>query len=289
MKSFFALPTLIALMCADPTVPAIAQEEKIAPRVDISYFRFGDDLPHIQILVRKRIQRRYFPMEGVRIRAYFNGESAEDEMGSSTTNERGIGSIEIPTVLMEDWHSMDEFEFIATVDPTDSSEAVTETISIHKARIRLSTSQDRMITAVIERSEAGEWIPEEDVELKFFIKREFGRLPITEDPLTSDAEGSIEIEFTDTLPGDESGVLTMGGWLEDHAEFGNIIAFTSTTWGTPTVDDNSSFNKRTLWSTRDRTPLWLLIFPNLIIAGIWGIILFLIYQIIRIKRISKSA
>jgi hypothetical protein len=146
-----------------------------------------------------------------------------------------------------------------------------------------------MITAVIERSEAGEWIPEEDVELKFFIKREFGRLPITEDPLTSDAEGSIEIEFTDTLPGDESGVLTMGGWLEDHAEFGNIIAFTSTTWGTPTVDDNSSFNKRTLWSTRDRTPLWLLIFPNLIIAGIWGIILFLIYQIIRIKRISKSA
>jgi hypothetical protein len=228
-------------------------------------------------------------MEGMTVHAYFNEESRDNEMGSSSTNDSGEGIIEMPTSVMEAWHNMDEFEYIVTLDPTDSTEAVTESLLIQKVRIRMASTDERVITAIIERSEEGTWIPVEDVELKLFVKRQFGRLPVTEDPLTSDAEGMVETEFSAEVPGDANGVLTLGCWLEDHDEFGNIIAYTSTKWGTPTIDDNSAFEHRTLWSTRDKTPLWLLIFPNLIIVGIWGIIVFLVFQIIKIKRISKSS
>jgi len=287
MKEIKVFPILLIGLWMLPAFSVSAQGEEIEPRVDVSYFRTGDDLPYLKIVVRKRVERRYFPMKGMIVHAYFNEEKPERAMGTITTNDRGEGIIEMPTSAMEEWHKLHAFDFIATVDATDSSLAVDETLSIQKARIRMTTTDDKTIKAVIEHSDEEGWNPVEEIELKLFVKRQFGRLPITEDPLTSDADGSIEAESTDEVPGDAQGLLTVGCWLEDHDEFGNIIAYTTTKWGTPTVDDNSAFEQRTLWSTRDKTPLWLLIFPNLIIAGIWGIIFFLIYQIIKIKRISK--
>jgi hypothetical protein len=76
--------------------------------------------------------------------------------------------------------------------------------------------------------------------------------------------------------------------IEDHDEFGSIFAFTMKKWGKPTVDDNSAFERRTLWSTRDKTPYWLLVFPNLIIFGVWGVIVYLVLQIFKIKKLSKQ-
>ena len=287
MKILVTLVIAISLGAA-PVFLACGQEN-IEPRISIAYFRTGDDLPYLKILVRKRIERRYYPMEGMTVHAYFNEETDDHLMGRGITNYRGESIIEMPTAMMDVWHGSNEFEYIVNVDPTDSSDAVSESISIRKARIQLTSSEDRMITAVIEQREDSVWVPVEDVELRLFVRRQFGRLPVTEDPLSTDAEGKVEAAFSAEVPGDAQGVVTFGCWLEDHDEFGNIIAYTSAKWGIPTVDDNSAFERRTLWATRDRTPLWLIVFPSLIIAGVWGVIFFLIYQIIQIKRISKSS
>ena len=59
--------------------------------------------------------------------------------------------------------------------------------------------------------------------------------------------------------------------------YGSLVSTKTAKWGQPRVPDNS-FAKRTLWATRDKTPLWLLIFPNLIIVTVWGIIFYLVYS-----------
>ena len=45
--------------------------------------------------------------------------------------------------------------------------------------------------------------------------------------------------------------------------------------GIPIVDE-STFDERTMWSPRSKTPFFLLILPNLLTLGIWGFIIYLI-------------
>ena len=262
-----------------------SQDEKVDPRLDISYFKSGDDLPYLKIRVRKRIERRYFPMTGVQARVYFGEESKDNLIGEITTDDKGEGIVSIPSALMSTWNYQDSFEFLAFMAETDSTEEVMESLEIVKSRIRLSTSEDSVITAIFERKGEEGWVPEEEVELKVFLKRHFGKLPATEDYLETDEDGVLDFKFEQQVPGDKDGKLTFGVMIEDHDEFGNVTAFTTTNWGVPTMDDNTTFSKRTLWATRDKVPIWLLLLANFIIAGVWGVIIYLGVQIYKIKKV----
>jgi hypothetical protein len=108
-----------------------------------------------------------------------------------------------------------------------------------------------------------------------------------EDSYSTDKNGEVSAGFTLSLPGDAQGNIMIGAKIDDHEVYGNLVSSKIAKWGLPRVPDNS-FAKRTLWSTRDKTPLWLLIFPNLIIISVWGIIFYLFYQIARIIKIGRA-
>ena len=58
-------------------------------------------------------------------------------------------------------------------------------------------------------------------------------------------------------------------------------------WGKYYTRENN-FGKRSLWATRNHTPIWLLVMAYSIIALVWGVIFFLIIQIIKIKRLGNQ-
>ena len=101
----------------------------------------------------------------------------------------------------------------------------------------------------------------------------------------------MSAEFGFDLPGDAQGDITIGAKIDEHEVYGSLMSTKAAKWGVPLDSDTSfakSFAKRTLWSTRDKTPIWLLVFPNLIIVSVWGIIFYLIYQIFRIIKLGKG-
>ena len=53
--------------------------------------------------------------------------------------------------------------------------------------------------------------------------------------------------------------------------------------GVPIVEE-STFNERTLWAPRSKTPIFILVFANLIILAMWGIIIYLITNLFRINK-----
>jgi hypothetical protein len=108
-----------------------------------------------------------------------------------------------------------------------------------------------------------------------------------EETYTTDESGHVSSEFSLTIPGDAQGDIVIGAKIDDHEVYGSLVATKTAKWGLPLVPDDS-FSKRTLWATRDKTPLWLLIFPNLIILTVWGIIVYLVYQITRIVKIGRA-
>jgi hypothetical protein len=91
------------------------------------------------------------------------------------------------------------------------------------------------------------------------------------------------VEIEKGLPGVD-GILTFEVVLEESDEYGTVKALVQAPIGKLIVDE-STFDERTMWSPRNKTPLFLLIFPNVLTLGIWGII---VYLIINLFKISKS-
>ena len=50
------------------------------------------------------------------------------------------------------------------------------------------------------------------------------------------------------------------------------------------IADESTFDQRTMWSPPSKTPLFLWIFPNIVIFGIWTVIVLLIMNLFKIYK-----
>lgn len=92
----------------------------------------------------------------------------------------------------------------------------------------------------------------------------------------------------DSLPGDVKGNFILAAKVEDNDQFGNLLVEKAIPWGVTLKPDQSFFNQRTLWSTRFKTPLWLLFMAYSIVIGVWGTIIYLILQIVKIKKLGVA-
>jgi hypothetical protein len=133
----------------------------------------------------------------------------------------------------------------------------------------------------------GEIKPVGDIEVKVYVKRLFGLLPITEGFETTDSDGMMILDFPDDIPGDEEGNLTILAKVQDHDDYGTLISARRISWGTTLVTDPDEM-KGELWSAKNNAPLSLVIIINTMVIGIWGVIIYVFLQIFKIKRIGTS-
>jgi len=118
--------------------------------------------------------------------------------------------------------------------------------------------------------------------LKVQIQRLFKSLPIGEEFNETDEDGTILVPIPEGIPGVD-GILAIEVILSESEEFGTVKTIVKAPIGKPIVDE-STFDQRTMWSPRNKTPLFLLIFPNILTFGIWGIIIYLILNLIKINK-----
>ena len=162
---------------------------------------------------------------------------------------------------------------------------------VTKAKIEIDTSRTdeaKNVTVNVKELQNGEWVPANGVELKIAVKRSIGNLPIgDEETYTTDSTGSVTAEFKrDSLLGDNKGNFILVARTEDNEKFGNLFAEKNVNWGVTPIFDNS-FDQRSLWATRSKTPIWLLGLAGSIVAGVWGTLIYLILQVIRIRKMGR--
>lgn len=110
----------------------------------------------------------------------------------------------------------------------------------------------------------------------------FKPLRIGEEFNSTDDEGSILVPIDDGIPGVD-GNLGIEVVLNERDDYGTVKAVVFAPIGVSIVDE-STFNQRTMWSPRTKTPIFLLIFPNLLIFGIWGFIIYLIFNLFKLSK-----
>lgn len=271
-------------------ITAGAQEEKKSIKLGVSYARINDGTPQISATAKSKRGKKFEPVPDVDVEFFLGEQSQANSLGKAKTNRKGLASIEMTTAIAAKLDSMSPFKLIAFVaESKEYGEQSTE-IEITKSRIELTLSEvdsARKVDAKLLALKEGKWVEVPETEMKLFVRRIFSDLPLTENALTTNETGNVSADFNpkSAIPGDAKGNIIVGAKVEDNDSYGTIIALKYVAWGTPTAADKS-FYERSLWAARDKTPIWLLVFPNVVIVTVWGLIFYMCYLIFRIRKVG---
>lgn len=270
-----------------------AQDSTSSPTIlSVQYFLPENNLPHISVSTKRKVGKKFEPVTGIRVKVYFNEAIDNNLLGETTTGVSGEGWVAFPASFKSTWDSLNEFKFVATTLPAKNQEALTEEVSVKKAILVIDTTITdgvKTMTAQLKEKKGNEWVPVNQIEMKLGVKRELGNLPIGEsDTYTSDSTGIASVGFNrDSLPGDKKGNIVLVAKVEDNDIYGNLIAEKSVPWG-KIAGTEANFWHRSLWSTGNRAPVWLLILAAGIIFGVWGTLIYLVFKLIKIRKLGIS-
>ena len=271
-----------------------AQEDSVKSEevVKLKYYNENNSMQYLITESYLKTGKKLDPLNNKTFQLYLDSVAAENFIAKVTTDKNGKAKSFLPTTLKTIWDSNSAHKFIAVV-PGKEDEAAAE-LEITKAKIQIDTASAdgvRSITVQVTKYENGEWIPANEVEMKVGIQRLGSILSGGDEPTyTTDSSGTVTVEVTrDSLPGDAKGNIILAAKVEDNDMLGNLLVEKNAAWGVSTIYANNFFEQRTLWSTRFKTPLWLLFMAYSIVITVWGTLIYLVFQLIKIKKLGKSA
>lgn len=130
-------------------------------------------------------------------------------------------------------------------------------------------------------------LPLNEVDVHFYVRRDFGLMRIGELSNYTGADGKVKVVFPEKIVGDGEGNIELVVKVENNFLYNDAESITMKKWGTPLVTGDDLFNRRALWGARDKSPIWLLLLANGIIAIVWAAIAFVFYNLLRIKKAGR--
>jgi hypothetical protein len=125
--------------------------------------------------------------------------------------------------------------------------------------------------------------PIPEVDLYLYVQRTFSRLPIGDYFNTTDETGQVTVEFPNDLPGDTAGNVTIIASIEEDDRLEAAEVSKVANFAVP-ADIDPHENKRSLAAAGANAPISLLLLVNGLILVVWGIIVYIFTQIIKIRR-----
>lgn len=296
MKIYRCLKFIVILLFLFATTVGTAHaQDSVASKTELSigYFLPVDKVPYLEANAKRKVGRKFEPVKGVNVNIYFNEAAPTNLLGKIVTDADGKGRIGLPPSFKNTWDSLNEFKFVAQSDSSAGHEPLSADITIKKAILTVDTTSvdgARTVIAELKEKSGNDWVPVKDVDMKLSIKRMLGNLSVGDaETYASDSTGVSSGEFKrDSIPGDQKGNIVLVAEIDDNDTYGNLVTEKTVDWGKAIQPPKDFFAQRTLWSTRFRTPLWLLFVAYAIVIGVWGTIFYLVFQLIKIKKLGTE-
>ena len=295
MKVFYKYLKLVIslVLLLGISIDTIQAQDSVASKtqLSISYFLPANKVPYLEVNTKKKVGRKFEPVKNISVDIYFNEAEPNNLLGKVITDSIGKGRIGLPPSFKNIWDSLNEFKFLAQSEPPSGQEALSADITIKKAILTVDTTSadgTRIVTAELKEKNGDTWVPVKDIDMKLAVKRMDANLSVGDkDFYTSDSTGVSSAEFKrDSIPGDQKGIITLVAEVDDNDTYGNLVTEKTVAWGKAIVSQKNFFAQRTLWSIGSEAPIWLLITVWSIVFGIWGTIIYLVFQILKIKRLG---
>lgn len=283
MKLILKISAIMLLL-----TPAFGQVNKIKARVSVQYSKFMNQESFLNIEAKYKGENGIEPATQLKFRVYQRiVEDSLFHLGTIATSYRGIAKFPLASHQDSITSFNGNFTFLVKIenDPKFSDAETQLTISDTNMVAVLETVDSvYQITATLTDA-TGQPVAAQPLRVQ--LQRMFGPLSIGAETYETDENGTITVPVEEPMPG-INGVLTFEVVLNESDEYGTIKAIIDAPIGIP-ITDHSTFDKRTMWSPPSKTPYYLLIFPNLIILGVWVPILVLIINLFRISRAKTDS
>lgn len=276
------LGVFLLTMCSQNLLAQDGEKNRI--RISANYFKIMDGEAYFDIKASARIEKKNIEVPNVKLTVFNEFNDEEIELGTVTTNMKGEGKFVLPKLNEITPDSTHTYNFVVSFDGNESFKRASKSVSIKdagiKAELVVKDSTNYISATLIDVGKDSLLIGES---MNVQVQRLFMPHKIGEEFNYTDKNGTILVPVDTDIPGID-GNLTIEVVLNDHDTYGTVKDLVVAPIGTPIVDE-STFDLRKMWSPRNKTPLFLLIFPNLITLGMWA---FIVYLIINLFRIVKS-
>jgi hypothetical protein len=286
-KHILLLLPLLMLLCVQRS--AAQEKETVKEMVQLKYYNDSNSIQYLVVQSVLRKGKKIEPQPNKAYELYLDSMDSDHLIAKVVTDQSGRSKSFLPPSLSGEWKATAKHTFIAVVPGDDDAASELEVLKAKLSIDTISGEGVRTITVQVLKYENDEWLPAPDVELKVGIQRLGGVLNAgEEEAYTTDSAGTASVELNkDRLPGDEKGNIVLVAKTEDNEQFGNLLVTKTVPWGMAVKANNDFFHHRSLWATKFHTPFWLLFMAYGIVIGVWGTILYLVLQIIKIKKLGR--
>ena len=252
-------------------------------RIKADYFKVMDEGSRIELSTNARIDRKTVAVPGIELEIFSTTEEEEKALGSVIMDAEGKGVLDLGTINNHSSDSSAYYNFSISFKGNKAYKKANKTISVMDAEItarHIVRDSVNYIEATLKDIAKDSTIEGTSIDVQ--VRRLFMPLKLGEEFNSTDDSGTVLVPIEEGIPGID-GNLILEAVLSDNDDYGNVMAWIEAPVGVPIIED-SSFDERALWGPTNRTPVFILIFTYGLILGILGIVIYLVLNLIRIKK-----
>ncbi|MGP8216309.1 MAG: hypothetical protein ACLQQ4_12135 [Bacteroidia bacterium] len=267
---------------------------KIHVSLKLSY-KMTDGVKRLKVKLTRKENGKSVPLDDAKSPVFLylgdikdaNPSDGSGLLGKVNINDDGTGVFMIPDNINALTSKLHEFKYLAHFGPDPVYDDADEDITISDARISIvynGKDSVKTATATLTEWKDSAYVPVPDAEMKLGIKRAFSSFTFSDDGATTDKEGKISGNLPLDIPGNPDGTITIVASVIENDNYGTVETTQNVAWNI-LPKKNESFG-RTLWSNQQNAPILLIIISCSIIAAIWGTLIYLVFQLFKIKKLG---
>ncbi len=280
-RYFFIALLSIFILNTNSLVAQKKKQNKV--RLNVSYVKIMNGGIYFDIKASSRINKKNTAVSNIELTVFNVVDDEKVSLGKTMTDMNGQSRFALENIYALKSDTTNTYTILVSFKGNDDFKKVKKSIEFKNIDINakiITKDSINFIQAVLIDPITKN--PIEDESLTVQVQRLFSPLLIEEFNNTNE-DGSILVPIENGIPGID-GKLNIEVVLNDSDNYGTVKAIVEAPIGIPIVDE-STYDQRRMWSPRNKTPIFLLIFPNLLILGIWSLI---IYLIINLFKLSKT-
>jgi hypothetical protein len=257
-------------------------QEAVKTRMSVSYTQMPEAKAYLQAKVIGRVDGRYVAIPKIEVSFYSESDEGQSLIGTSSTNMKGIATVQIDDVKSLIPDAEGSLSFSAAYDGSDAYTASDDMITMLRANISYEITEDEgdrkiNITALALDDESTALA---DYEVVMSVPRMFSNLKIAEG--YTDENGSIEFSVPEGIPGDEDGNLDVRVQVLEAGDYGNLEVNLNEAWGVPRHKVIAA--NRELW-TPD-APIWIVVTFAILMTAVWSHFGIVIWQLFKMSKVQ---
>lgn len=264
------------------------ETEKRTANMNMNYFKHYDGTRSVTFRITSRAEGKLMLVSDLNIDLYVEDTSGLTKIGRIVTKDNGEATFILPNKLDATMNTLRHLTFIAKVENDEIYSDIEETVSVNEANFDVSfneTDTSKQIKVSLSKFDSsGTKTPVADAEIKFYVQRMFSLLPIGGDYTYTGEDGELIIDFPEDLPGDSVGNVMVFVKIEENETFGNLEVMEIVQWGIPVSMEQVS--SRSLIAPRNEAPLYLLLIVNGTMIAVWGFLIYIAFQLVKIRRMK---